>query len=952
MNAPDPRFLYHEWNRALIEELFPRGRSGTPVFLAVHDALLESCGARIGRKGRSDFLRAVVQAAPTPGALFDVLKRMTDLWKSPVKEGYPPFVAGLAVAVLAACDMDTDEMATKANYYYRLGKLLGTETKEPPRNFEITIELWELLRRWLRDERRGELIVRGIGGSRQYVDAVKSQCFVRSCDLPELRVVYDAAYTSVEGPIEPEDVVPTLRAWLKGSGARSRLAALLGREPEPDALAAAAEALCNAIEAEPTACSSTAPNFVSSERPSSASESSSTDVTGTASLTVWPSPYPPLMWTRAKWYIRLAARDDDPESVSTLIQIGNREIEVLLDVREPPSFDGQLDLGDGVSVLLGRSNVKRDDGVDVTPKCRLPAWFRDGAARGRPGSWAMISVPRAGESYVVVVPATMGTTALQEFLDGPIVREILGTRELWPGPGLVAAIGVMPRAGAQLPGGLLVRARETTLRVEGGLPIRRRLYVRGGLPSLILAESEFVEVQECECVTPPQTVRARDFPALALVEGRYRISSGDARSELSVLEPRWQDCRPPFEASFDAEVRRAIEGGEVRGAEVRVSSPVYVCHFIPGTKFRVLAKHVEKGLAPFDSGIHEHRTQEPVCEVTVVGGRSGAKPDPRSASLNGQALDSSDPCDMSQEAFISQLIEYMSIRGAGGIDLVRPLCRRIVGDTRLPWHSVLSALEDLGHVDISWDAQRWTIAPAVANPFAHTQSLCYFAGARTADMLAWLRTSGVMAEVDRRATEASRIPMPPLIVAPTDQVEALLSGRGVQLLARPSALELAPQLRSVAEASWWTGPQFTPSLQVQPTLEAWDPSTLCWLRTASAAQSGLRLASGQLYRWNESGRWLHLLLRAGVPNFVVDPAACKWYLAPRGTSFLLYDRSRMRLCIPSAIGLPRAHRRACVLASGLTPKRLGRTLVYEGIPLKLARMLATRLNQQKAEGLW
>lgn len=85
---------------------------------------------------------------------------------------------------------------------------------------------------------------------------------------------------------------------------------------------------------------------------------------------------------------------------------------------------------------------------------------------------------------------------------------------------------------------------------------------------------------------------------------------------------------------------------------------------------------------------------------------------------------------------------------------------------------------------------------------------------------------------------------------------------------------------------------------------------------------------------------------------VRDPAAAKWLLAPRGRSFLSYRPDEQRLFVPVALGLPRPYRRACTLASGLAPARRGRALAYDCITPDMARAIAVRLNQAKAEGLW
>src|ERR1700733_1436796 len=172
---------YRQWNKILIDALFPEGRFGTQVYLSIHAGLLDDLGPRHGRGGRDDFVTSVLEMAPR-GRFFTELSFYWEIWDDN-RRREPPFVAGLALAVLAVGDMETDESATQANYYVRLNALLGTLGRERPEKFEDTVALWRSLREWLHKERRGELVLRGLDGSRPYVDAVSSQCLVRSCDL-------------------------------------------------------------------------------------------------------------------------------------------------------------------------------------------------------------------------------------------------------------------------------------------------------------------------------------------------------------------------------------------------------------------------------------------------------------------------------------------------------------------------------------------------------------------------------------------------------------------------------------------------------------------------------------------------------------------------------------------------------------------------------------------------
>ena len=166
----------------------------------------------------------------------------------------------------------------------------------------------------------------------------------------------------------------------------------------------------------------------------------------------------------------------------------------------------------------------------------------------------------------------------------------------------------------------------------------------------------------------------------------------------------------------------------------------------------------------------------------------------------------------------------------------------------------------------------------------------------------------------------------------------------LRLLPEPPSQQLALQTRSIAELAWWTGAPFTPPVaRLQQTLQQWDAGQLRWFACTDVARPGL-------YRWRESGRRVHYLVSGTSGVSVHDPAAAKWLLAPGDAGYLRYEAGARRLLVPSAMELPRIWKRICTLASGLAPLRSGRVVVYENIPLNLARAAAVRLNQPRTEG--
>lgn len=929
MTARLPR-AYREWNAALADELFPRGRPGVPVYLAVHNGLLNECGARRGLGGRDDFVRAVLGLSRAPARLFVHLEQEAEFWSENGRGGEPPVIAGLAFAVLAAGEMATDGSATQANYYFRLNAMMGVENRGRPEHFECTPDLWRLLRAWLRQERRGELILHGLDSQRPFVDPVQSQCLVRSCDLEELVVVARAARGCAGEVPEPDDVVPALRTWLLRDGARSRLARLLGRDPDDATLWQAAEALCNAIEGSGVGLPVIAgvARAVRLER---------------ATFAVRPSKYPNMTWKRAKWLLRIATTIE-AEDADCLVLVGNQAAIGKLDLREPPCYDVEIASGDAASLLRGELTVTDEGGNDVTPLRVRLSWFQDGARTGRPGSWDLVAVPAAGVEHAVVSASAEDLEETAAALEYPAA---LLAGDYWPGPGLHAAYSAVPRAGAMLPGDVTVTSRAPSLRLSGGLRIRRGIYLRGGLPHPEAPEGAIVRVQRDDDDEPTVVVEAGAFASLELSEGRYSLECEGAAADLFVLEPRWRECiASPSRPSLDRSIRDALRQGQLRGAVLDVEQPIYATYVLPGTKYRLYSPTVVKGAARPNAGIHEHLSSHPIGHVTLMGRAAGAGPLPSAPCFTDTSvMHEQESCGA--RSGMNRLLEYLSARSIGPIDAVRGHCAAITGSGI--WHRRLSALEDLGHVDVSWDdGRRWAIAPPVAFPRADQKDFSILSGSRSRKTIEWLERHGVEAFTDPRGIDPSREPMPDCIVVATESLarasEAL---RDVQLrlLHESPSPQLALQTRSVAELEWWTGAAFTPPVaRVQRTLQHWDSRELRWLTSADVARPGL-------YRWHENGRRVHYLVRETAGVSVRDPAAAKWVLAPEGTGYLRYEPRARRLLVPSAMDLPRISKRICTIASGLLPLRLGRVLAYEHISLDLARTVAVRLNQPRTEGI-
>lgn len=913
---------YRAWNHILIEELFPPGQPGTPVYLAVHDGLLSELGARHHRGTRDNFVSDVRTLIRAGRPYFVELAFLEEIWREK-KHKEPPFVAGLALAVLAVGDVVTDERS----YYARLNSLLGVGGRERPEDFGQTVDMWKSLRDWLRMQRRGELVLRGLEGRGAAIDIVKAQCLIRGADLPQLATAL-RSYSNASLDLDPDLILPALARFLAGSGAQSRLARLIGSEPDPAVLRQAADAVCAALESwQPT-----------QHQPRAVADTSA----ARATLAVRPNPFPSRMWKRAEWLLRIPAAPT-AEEAECMVQVGDDVRITKLDVREPASYDLQLGKDDVVRIIRDGLRVSDDQGNDITPRVDFPMWFQDGAERGRPGSWNIVMCPGAGVRHVLVCATA---TELQAQLRSATESTELTGVDDWPGVPLLGAHSVVFASGASLPGDLKVHEQLPRLRVAGGLLLRRGVYLRGALPSVV-ADPGIARVVPLTGPSGPVSISTDEFASLDLPEGAYSVTIESATEDIFVAEPRWHECIAPDGIELDRSVTNSIDGGDLRGAVLNVSVPRYVAHVVPGKTFRLYTSTaMEKGEVRPNDGIQELVRKSPIKDIVVLRSVRPSGPLP-----HADCFDETDDEAMAPPPSegLDRLLEFISARGEGGVQTVRTYCAACLGDQ--PWHAALTTLEDLGHVDVNWETGRWFSAPPVFVPRAADPELAVLTGSRARDTLPTLTALGVAARSSERARDPGRPLAPQCLVARVrdlEQATLALPRQGVHLLHVPAAVTLAEHCKDVVDASWWLGAEFSPSPRVRPTLEQWDPEMLRWFRYPEDAE----LDGPALYRWREQGLPIHYLWTPTVRGKVRDFAAAKWRLAPRDRSFVVYDGHEKSLWVPLAMGLPRAIRRACTLSTGLMPVRYGRALIYEGIPLSFARTVAVRLNQTRAEGLW
>jgi hypothetical protein len=211
---------YLAWNDALIAEYFPEGNEGRFAFLPVDDdeiaALAEDRSICEPDRAVEDFVLAVRTQLLKGHGQFAILSNWARSWRTSDADS-PPYVAGLALCVLAASRMEGDDGASSNNYYLRLNQLLGREDgARQPENFELVQLAWEDLSTWLDEDcagKRGSSTVRT--GAHRHIGYPISQCLLRAIDRRRLPDFFKPRGLRAEDAhtIGDDYLFNLLRAW-------------------------------------------------------------------------------------------------------------------------------------------------------------------------------------------------------------------------------------------------------------------------------------------------------------------------------------------------------------------------------------------------------------------------------------------------------------------------------------------------------------------------------------------------------------------------------------------------------------------------------------------------------------------------------------------------------------------------------------------------------------------
>jgi hypothetical protein len=254
-----------------------------------------------------------------------------------------------------------------------------------------------------------------------------------------------------------------------------------------------------------------------------------------------------------------------------------------------------------------------------------------------------------------------------------------------------------------------------------------------------------------------------------------------------------------------------------------------------------------------------------------------------------------------------------------------------------PWY-LAAPLSDLGHLDLSWPTERWSVA-APALVMARGCGLCvYLVGARPRRMLERFEEAADAQDVYPFDIRQGKAPSALFAkCASVDSAQAVADRLRIPLLFDPSAA-LAERVPSIDPSRL----ELAAPVPVEDTLAWFDPESYQWLGVTDRQEPGLYrtdLYGRNIFRLHRHDQW-----------YKVDQATGQLMVLSDRSDLLCWSRPSLDwatpslLEVPSWLALPQLVDRALVAASGLLPIRQRGKRLYRNVSRVVATILADRLG--------
>jgi hypothetical protein len=210
---------YTYWNR-LLALRFVENAAQSQIHLAISPRALASImsedrGERISPdRAETDFVAAVSEAYAKHVLGFPARLKVFRRYSS---DGSPLCIAMLALSVLAAHKMHSDEISSSAAYYIRLAELLNVprDASDRPKDFR-TLEfesLWTFFAAWVSKRTRSSLALPDSDDQRRFIAYPLAHVPLRQLDLEKLPEFFDWAGYSPEKRVTSARIADDLQRW-------------------------------------------------------------------------------------------------------------------------------------------------------------------------------------------------------------------------------------------------------------------------------------------------------------------------------------------------------------------------------------------------------------------------------------------------------------------------------------------------------------------------------------------------------------------------------------------------------------------------------------------------------------------------------------------------------------------------------------------------------------------